>query len=187
MRSPPPGGGAPPSPGGWRVWRWEGLPPIASYIITQAFGSLFTKAGHTSIDYDTDTIQVALAGGLCTVDSGRHTHVMVADIDAGAGVLDEYGAVSGYARKTLGTKTLTMSSSNNGQAVFSSAAIVYTALAPSKLVNFMIFYRLVTNDADSPLLAVLNLADITQTFDGTNNDVTITPPAGGWFRFANNA
>lgn len=105
-------------------------------------------------------------------------------------VSDEYASVSGYSRKTLGFKTMTVSTSNNGQIVFSSAAITYTELAVSagQTVTHMLFLKDVGGlDSTRPAICILNLVEIGQSFTGTANDVTITPPSGGWFRFANNA
>jgi hypothetical protein len=134
--------------------------------------------------YQTDTIRVIACGASCSAETQRHTAVFLSDILT----LDEYPSVFGYARKDLGSKTLALSSTNFGQAVFSSAAITYTALAPSGtglIVSKLVFVKWVTAAADSPALGVLDLTQPpAQTFAGTNNDVTITPPAGGWFRDA---
>lgn len=84
--------------------------------------------------------------------------------------------VGGYSRKTLASKTVTESDGAN-RIEFDAADALFAALAAGETVGWAFLYGEVTNDADSPVLCLLDLAN-TLTNGG---DLTVQFSAAGCF------
>jgi hypothetical protein len=55
--------------------------------------------------------------------------------------------------------------------------VVFPTVAAIGAVNRMVFYRFVTNDADSIPIACVEMTEVTPN----TGDITVTMPANGWF------
>ena len=102
-----------------------------------------------SIDYDTDTIKVILVD---TNHTFTKSHEFVSDIVANE------ASGTGYSRKTLANKTQTLDTAND-RVEFDADNPTYTALDAGTIASAVI-YKEVTNDADSPLIANIDFADL---------------------------
>lgn len=94
----------------------------------------------------------------------------VADVVAGSAEI----SVSGYARVTVTSPTATENDTND-RLELDCADLVFAGLAAGQTVGWVFIYHEVTNDADSPVLALLDIAD-TPTNGG---DLTIQISANG--------
>lgn len=134
---------------------------MASNVYTNAT-KLF---GDGDVDWLVDTIRVMLMKSSFTPD--LDVNIFVADISA-----DEL-SVSGYARQTLANKFSTKDNANN-RTDYGADNPVFTSLAAGQTVGWAVIFKLVTNDADSPVICVLDGTDvatnggtITLRFNGT--------------------
>ena len=91
---------------------------MSNYVYTNAARALL--AGE--IDFDSDTIIALLVMTNTTADTEKDVTVL-----SGFGTLDEFDG-SGYARQTLGTKTVTADNTND-RGVFTSANISFTNIS----------------------------------------------------------
>jgi hypothetical protein len=120
---------------------------MASNVFTNAT-KLF---GDGDIDWLSDTIRVMLMTSAYTPD--LDADIFVADI-----VADEL-SVGGYARVTLANKFSTKDNGNN-RTDYGADNPVWAALAAGETIGWAIVFKLVTNDADSPVIAVLDGTDV---------------------------
>jgi hypothetical protein len=134
---------------------------MASNVFTNAT-KLF---GDGDIDWLADTIRIMLLKSSFTPD--LDADIFVADVSA-----DELG-VAGYARITLANKFSTKDNANN-RTDYGADNPVWAALAAGETIGWAVVFKLVTNDADSPVICVLDGADvatnggqITLRFNGT--------------------
>lgn len=134
---------------------------MASWVLTNAT-KLF---GDGDIDWLADTIRVLLVDDTHVPD--QDADIFVADVSA-----DEV-AVAGYARITLANKTSVKDNGNN-RTDYGADNPVWAALAAGVTIAYAYVFKLVTNDADSPLIALLDGADVatnggqvTLRFNGT--------------------
>jgi hypothetical protein len=134
---------------------------MASNVFTNAT-KLF---GDGDIDWLADDIRVMLLTSAFTPD--LDADIFVADV-----VADELG-VAGYARIVLATKFSTKDNGNN-RTDYGADNPVWAALAAGATIGWAIVFKQITNDADSPVIAVLDGADvatnggqITLRFNGT--------------------
>jgi hypothetical protein len=125
------------------------------------------------VDLDTSDIRMGL---LKTV--AGHTNVgavnFVADMESHADFAELTGA-SGYARVALGTKTVT-EDDGNSRANVDAADVNFGALGAGGTIVGAFIYQHVTNDADSPVLAIY---DLTST---PTNGGTVTVNIADWLR-----
>jgi hypothetical protein len=132
---------------------------------TTVYNKYKAQALNGLINLTTDTIKVLLVSSSYTVNADHH---FVADVVAAE------LAGTGYARKTLASPTVTEDDTND-LAFFDAADVVWTG-ANFGTVDAAIVYKLVTNDADSPLIACINLTPHVVTNGG---DFTAQWAAGG--------
>lgn len=127
-----------------------------------------------TIDFENDTIKVLL------VDTS-HTYTksdeFVSDI-----VANEASNVSGsgYERKTLASKTITLDASND-RVEYDAANPTYTAINAGTIAAAIV-YKEVTNDSDSPIIAQIDFADLVTN----GSDVELQINADGLFTVTNN-
>lgn len=81
-------------------------------------------------------------------------HDFVADLTPGSNEV----TVAGYARPTAGTKTRTVDDTND-RITYDCADPNFGTTVAGETVSAMVFYRFVTNDADSILIGYYDLAD----------------------------
>lgn len=98
-----------------------------------------------------------------------------ADHDYVANLTNEITA-SGYARATIAGKTVTIDDTND-RAVFGSSDPSFGTPASQSPAG-VVLYRLVTSDADSILMAYIDVTGSAVTFNGST--ATYTVPALGW-------
>lgn len=127
-----------------------------------------------SIDFANDTIKVLLVNTSHTYDK---TDEFVSDI-----VANEASNVSGtgYERKTLASKTLTLDAAND-RVEYDAANPTYTSIDAGTIAAAII-YKEVTNDADSPVIAQIDFADLVTN----GSDVELQVNADGLFTVTNN-
>jgi len=102
-----------------------------------------------TIDFENDTINVLLVDTNHTFDK---THDFVDDIVANE------ASGTGYARKTLANAAIALDAAND-RVEFDADNPSYTALDAGTIAAAIIFKQ-VTNDADSPLIAQIDFADL---------------------------
>lgn len=127
-----------------------------------------------TIDFENDTIKVLLVDGSHTYTK---SHEFVSDI-----VANEASNVSGsgYERKTLGSKTVTLDAAND-RVEYDAANPTYTAINAGTIAAAIV-YKEVTNDSDSPIIAQIDFADLVTN----GSDVELQVNTDGLFTVTNN-
>ena len=127
-----------------------------------------------TIDFENDTIKVLLVNTSHTYDK---TDEFVSDI-----VANEASNVSGtgYERKTLASKTVTLDAAND-RVEYDSANPTYTAINAGTIAAAIV-YKEVTTDSDSPIIAQIDFADLVTN----GSDVELQVNADGLFTVTNN-
>lgn len=127
-----------------------------------------------TIDFENDTIKVLLVDGSHTYTKSNE---FVSDI-----VANEVSNVSGsgYERKTLGSKTITLDASND-RVEYDCANPTYTAIDAGTIASAIV-YKEVTNDSDSPIIADIDFADLVTN----GSDVELQVNVDGLFTVTNN-
>lgn len=124
----------------------------------------------------TDTIKViALGTGYTPNKDHQFVSDVVANEISGTGYT---GGFAGSGRKTLASKAVAKSDSTD-KAYFDAADVAYSAINAGTIGGLAV-YKNGTSDSDSPLLAFVDVANITT--DG--GDVTIAWSANGIFDWA---
>lgn len=146
---------------------------MADFIYTNATKLL----GDGTVDWDagghTYTLMLLLAAHV----PDRDADVFVADI-----VADEI-SVAGYARVNLTTRTVTVDNANN-RSDYDADNPVWVTLAAGQTIGFAAIFKLVTNDADSPLIALLDPADLPTNGGQVTLRFNATAGSGTAFRIA---
>jgi len=124
-----------------------------------------------TIDFENDTINVLLVD---TNHSFDKTHDFVDDIVANE------ASGTGYARKTLANAAIALDAAND-RVEFDADNPSYTALDAGTIAAAIIFKQ-VTNDADSPLIAQIDFADLVTN----GSDVELQINSEGLFYVTNN-
>lgn len=127
-----------------------------------------------SIDYVNDTLKVLVVNSNYTPDS---SHATVSAVVAGGSEAIQYGT-----RLTLTTKTITQNTatSPNQNEYKANTSFVYNNVPAGANTRALVFYKEVTNDADSIPLVYLNNTPV--DFPTNGGDVTFNQPANGWFK-----
>jgi hypothetical protein len=129
--------------------------------------SITTNKGRTliangSVDLLTDTLKVMLLSAAYTPNKD---HNFISDISAnelsGTGYTAGFG---GAGRKTLASKTVTQDDTND-LAIFDAADVTWTAINAGT-VAYAAVVKEVTSNADSPVLAVLDVSPDVATNGG---------------------
>lgn len=128
------------------------------------------------IDLLTDTIKVMLVTSAYTFDAD---HDFANDVTGELTVSGYTGGFGGAGRKTLASKTVTIDNTND-RAYFDAADVSWTALGAGETIGGAILLKEVTNDAASPLIAFIDLANAATA--GT--DVSIIWSTEGILRLA---
>ena len=131
------------------------------------FNSGLAKLWDGSIDPDGDVLKMIL---VTSAFNGDDEDVFVGDV----AVLGELTRPS-YARQTLANVQIVKDNPGD-QVKFTSDAVPFGTLETGETIAGAILYRHVTNDADSPMILFLDLAD-TPTNGGP---ITVQPHADGW-------
>lgn len=130
-----------------------------------------------TVDLLTDTLKVMLVNGSYTPNKDHNFASSLNTYElTGTGYVGGYG---GSGRKTLASKTVTQDDTND-VAVFDAGDITWTAINAGTAAYAAIIKE-VTNDAASPVLAVIDLSPDVVTNGG---DLTIQWGAGGILSFA---
>lgn len=141
---------------------------------------LQAASGAPALDLLANTIKVMLVDPSYVPDKD---HDFVSSITgAPSKELTGTGYVAGFGgagRKTLASKTVTKD--NGADVAYFDAADVTWAGITAGTVGFAVVIKEVTSDADSPILAVV---DITPDVGTAGNDYTIQWPADGLFKIA---
>lgn len=124
-----------------------------------------------TIAFETDTINVLLVDTVHTFDK---TNEFVSDIVANE------ASGTGYARKTLANAAIALDAAND-RVEFDADNPSYTALDAGTIAAAIIFKQ-VTNDADSPLIAQIDFADLVTN----GSDVELQINSEGLFYVTNN-
>ena len=132
------------------------------------------------LDLDVNSIRIILVMGNSTVLSEPNTE-FVDDFTT----LDEYDGTN-YARKILGSQAVTEQLAND-RTYFTSSGVTWAALGNgTRTAIAMVIYKHVNNDADSPVLAVIDDPAIFP-FNGGDQNVSIDPATvpgeEGWLDF----
>lgn len=123
------------------------------------------------VDFDTDDIRVLLV---------TSSYVVNPDHDFVDDITNELSG-GNYVRKALASESVTLDNTND-RAYFDAADVVWTALgAAAGNPVAAVVYRFVSTDADSPLLAYVELTTPPAPNGG---DYTIAWNAGGLLRLA---
>jgi hypothetical protein len=124
-----------------------------------------------TIAFETDTINVLLVD---TSHTFTKTNEFVSDIVANE------ASGTGYARKTLANAAIALDAAND-RVEFDADNPSYTALDAGTIAAAIIFKQ-VTNDADSPLIAQIDFADLVTN----GSDVELQINSEGLFFVTNN-
>ena len=124
-----------------------------------------------TIAFESDTINVLLVD---TSHTFTKTHEFVSDIVANE------ASGTGYARKTLANAAIALDAAND-RVEFDADHPSYTALDAGTIAAAIIFKQ-VTNDADSPLIAQIDFADLVTN----GSDVELQINSEGLFFVTNN-
>lgn len=124
-----------------------------------------------TIAFETDTINVLLVD---TSHTFTKTNEFVSDIVANE------ASGTGYARKTLANAAIALDAAND-RVEFDADNPSYTALDAGTIAAAIIFKQ-VTNDADSPLIAQIDFADLVTN----GSDVELQINSEGLFYVTNN-
>ena len=124
-----------------------------------------------TISFESDTINVLLVDASHTFDK---THEFVSDIVANE------ASGTGYARKTLANAAIALDAAND-RVEFDADNPSYTALNAGTIAAAIVFKN-VTNDADSPLIAQIDFADLVTN----GSDVELQINSEGLFFVTNN-
>ena len=124
-----------------------------------------------TIAFESDTINVLLVD---TSHTFTKTHEFVSDIVANE------ASGTGYARKTLANAAIALDAAND-RVEFDADNPSYTALDAGTIAAAIIFKQ-VTNDADSPLIAQIDFADLVTN----GSDVELQITSEGLFFVTNN-
>ena len=124
-----------------------------------------------TISFESDTINVLLVDTSHTFDK---THEFVSDIVANE------ASGTGYARKTLANAAIALDAAND-RVEFDADNPSYTALNAGTIAAAIVFKN-VTNDADSPLIAQIDFADLVTN----GSDVELQINSEGLFFVTNN-
>lgn len=134
------------------------------------YNKLYQLALTGGIDLEDDTINVLLVDDTYTADKA---HDFVSDV-----VADELSG-TGYTRKTLAGKSVTLDNGNN-RVTFDATDPVWTGL-DAGVIGGAVIFKQVTNDADSPLICYLDPTNLTTN----GSDVTLQFNAAGILRLNN--
>lgn len=134
------------------------------------YNKLYQLALTGAVDLEDDTINVLLVDNTYTADK---THDFVSDV-----VADELSG-TGYTRKTLAGKSVTLDNGNN-RVTFDATDPVWTGL-DAGVIGGAVIFKQVTNDADSPLICFLDPTNLTTN----GSDVTLQFNAAGILRLNN--
>lgn len=136
-------------------------------------------AGSPALNLTSDTIKVMLVNTSYVPDKD---HNFVSSITSG--VTKELsgtgytGGFGGSGRKTLASKTISQDDTND-IAYFDAADVTWTGINAGT-IGWIAVIKEITSDADSPILAVLDPADL-----ATNGgDITAAWPTDGLFKLA---
>lgn len=124
-----------------------------------------------TISFESDTINVLLVDTSHTFDK---THEFVSDIVANE------ASGTGYARKTLANAAIALDAAND-RVEFDADNPSYTALNAGTIAAAIVFKN-VTNDADSPIIAQIDFADLVTN----GSDVELQINSEGLFFVTNN-
>ncbi len=137
-------------------------------MASRSYNTGIKKLVDGTITYTSATIKAALVKSAYTHNPDDDS---MSDITGGTNEI----TVSGYSRQTLGTKTLTQDDTND-RVVYDAADPVFSSLVAGQTVGgAVIFYDPGTGDANTVLLAFLDVTD-TATNGGT---ITINFSADG--------
>jgi hypothetical protein len=132
------------------------------------------------IDLLSDTIKVMLVNNTYTPDKD---HSFVDSITGGSSKeltgTGYTGGFSGSGRKTLASKTVTQDDTND-KGVFDAADVTWTGINAGT-VGFIVVIKEITNDAASPILAVI---DVTPDVVTNGGDYTAQWATDGLFHLA---
>ena len=138
-----------------------------------------TKFLNGGIDLDTNDIRMLAVMSNSTAPTDEDAQ-FVGDI----GTLDEDDA-TGYVRVALAAEAVSaVTASDRAKFTSDPVGIVSTVADATRQVIGMVFFRFVTNDADSPVICYIDSGGFPYTPDGTTK--TISPHPDGWF-YARNA
>jgi hypothetical protein len=134
------------------------------------YNSFFKKVLEGDIDLVADTINVLLVDDTYTESKA---HDFVEDVSG-----DELSG-TGYTRKTLSGKSVTIDTDNN-RIYFDATDPVWTGL-DAGVIGGAVVFKQVTNDADSPVICFLDATNLTTN----GSDVTLVFNAAGILRVNN--
>jgi hypothetical protein len=117
----------------------------------------------------TDTLQALLVTDAYTF---AETHNFVADVSG--------SEAAGANRPTLASKTVTIDTAN-GRVEVDCADLTFTSVSSGQTVGGVVFFKSVTNDADSYLLGFADVTDLA----ANGSDITYTVPADGFLQLTN--
>lgn len=135
-----------------------------------------TEFFRTNINYDTDTIKVALLKETTEYNPDQTAHEFVNDVLDGGTTGAEFDDTN-YSRKTL-TTSLTEDNTDN-EGVFDASDVTWTSLGGSQTIEAILIYKQVgaddTTPGDDPILRILDDSEEADLPLATNGgDVTLS-------------
>lgn len=141
---------------------------MSDFIYTPALALL-----GKGINLQTDDIRVLIVMANSTAGAEPDSE-FIADFS----VLDEFNGTS-YTRQVLTTKSMSPDLIND-RGKFTSDSITFTTIGVGSRAGIaLVFFKRVTNDSDSPVIAYKIPAGWPVTANG--NDVVVNPHVNGWF------
>jgi hypothetical protein len=130
------------------------------------------------IDFDTDTIRVALVSNSTAYTPDIDNESYVSDVLDGGTTASEFSG-SGYARQTLSGKSVTQDNTDD-EAVADGSDITFSSIDGDTIQGVLVYQQVGGDDAtpaDDQLIAYITSADFPLTANG--GDVTISWAAEG--------
>lgn len=145
-----------------------------------------TEFFKTNINYDTDTIKVALLKESTEFSPDSTAHEFVNDVLDGGTTGAEFDDTN-YSRKTLTTSVSEDNTDSEG--VFDASDVTWSSLGGSQTIEAILIYKQVGGDdttpGDDPILRILDDSEEADLPLATNGgDVTITWDAEGIINIA---
>lgn len=143
-------------------------------MISNLYNKGLEKLLNHDIHFVDDTVKVLLVSPDYNFDEG---HEFVSDLT------DEVSNANGtgYERKTLANKNMVLDSANN-RIYFDADDLIYSSIDTSEILSRAIVFKQVTDDTDSPVIAMIDFPDISTN----GSDVTLQVNTEGLFEVQNN-
>lgn len=143
-------------------------------MASRVYNQGILKILNGSIDYLTDTVNALIVNQAYTFDKA---HDFVDDVVSNE-VANSTG--TGYERKTLSNKSVTLDNTNN-RVVFDADNLSYTAVSTTQQLGGLVIYKEGASDGARALIAFIDFNDLPTN----GSDINVNFDVNGVFRITN--